>query len=182
MTKMIRLAQVTSGYVKNEDGDITEVDTSKAAVLSDLLEDLPISEPVVVFCRFHHDLDAVKQAAQNAGRTPLELSGRTNELHEWQAGDDGSVLAVQIQAGGVGIDLTRACYAVYYSVGYSLSDYDQSLARVHRPGQTRPVTYYHLVARKTVDVSIYNALRERRDVIDYALEGIVEDRNEQLFF
>ena len=35
---------------------------------------------------------------------------------------------------------------VYYSLGFSLGSYEQSLARVHRPGQTRPVEYIHLLA------------------------------------
>ena len=73
------------------------------------------------------------EAAKRTGRTSSELSGRVNTLPEWQEGKT-DVIAVQIQAGGVGIDLTRASYCVYYSVGFSLGDYEQSLARVHRPG------------------------------------------------
>ena len=53
------------------------------------------------------------------------------------------LLAVQIQAGGVGIDLTgsnleRPMHRLFYlSVGYSLADYLQSIKRAHRPGQRR---------------------------------------------
>jgi SNF2 family DNA or RNA helicase len=56
-----------------------------------------------------------------------------------------------MQAGSEGISLVRARYAVYYSTGFSLGLYLQSRARLHRPGQTRPVVYYHLVVRDTVD-------------------------------
>jgi hypothetical protein len=72
----------------------------------------------------------------------------------------------------VGIDLSRAAYAFYYSLGFSLGDYEQSLARLRRPGQTRCVRYYHLVAPGTVDEQVYAALRERRSVIEAVLRNL----------
>ena len=84
----------------------------------------------------------------------------------------GDVLAVQIQAGGVGIDLTRAAYCCYFSPTYNMGDYLQSLARLDRPGQTRPVTYIHLVAKGTIDETVYKALQSRQDVITAVIEGI----------
>ena len=77
-----------------------------------------------------------------------------------------------MQSGGVGIDLSRAAYAFYYSLGYSLGDYEQSLARLRRPGQTRCVRYYHLVCQGTVDEQVYAALRERRSVIEAVLQKL----------
>ena len=67
---------------------------------------------------------------------------------------------------------TRAAYCVYISVGFALGDYEQSLARVHRPGQDRTVFYYHLVARGTVDESTYQALRTRKNLVEAVLDGI----------
>ena len=124
---------------------------------------------MVVFCRFHRDLDAVNRIADEAGRRSLELSGRMDELKRWQAGEV-PVLAVQIDSGGLGIDLTRARYAIYYSLGFSLGSYEQSLARVHRPGQTRPVEYIHLLAEGTVDEKVMAALSNRADVVNSVLQ------------
>jgi SNF2 family DNA or RNA helicase len=91
-----------------------------------------------------------------------------DELKCWQAGE-APVLAVQIDSGGVGVDLTRARYAIYYSLGFSLGSYEQSLARIHRPGQTRPVEYIHLVAEGTVDEKVMAALARRADVVNTVL-------------
>ena len=168
LVKLLRLQQVCSGYVKLDDGAEVLVGTTKRALLADVLEDLPQLEPVVVFCRFHHDLDTVASVAKEGGRTCVELSGRRNELARWQAGG-ADVLAVQIQSGGVGIDLTRARYALYYSTSWSLGEFDQSLARVHRPGQERPVVYIHLLANGTVDEVVYKALERKRDTIEAVL-------------
>ena len=59
----------------------------------------------------------------------MELSGRRDELKRWQDGE-AQVLAVQIDAGSEGVDLTRARYSIFYSVWFSLGKYDQALARV----------------------------------------------------
>lgn len=179
LTKLLRLQQVTSGFLPTEQsGDfgqsptvtIHQIDEAKAEALAELLEELPADEPFVCFCKFRHDLDVVGKMAAAAGRDCYELSGRANTLPAWQQSRCGDVLAVQIQSGGAGIDLTRARYAGYYSLGYSLTDYEQSLKRVHRPGQSRSVHYYHFVARKTVDRAVYVALRDRKKVIEAVLE------------
>jgi SNF2 family DNA or RNA helicase len=174
LVKLLRLQQLTSGRVTVENESATrlvQVDTSKQDALAELLRDLPQGEPVVVFGRFTSDLASVHEAAAANNRRSLELSGSRRELEEWQAGY-APVLAVQIQAGGTGVDLTRARYCVYLSVGFSLGDYEQSLARVHRPGQGRTVHYYHMVASDTIDQKVYDALSNRKQVVETVLDGI----------
>jgi SNF2 family DNA or RNA helicase len=171
MVKLLRLQQVAGGWVKTDDGQSHRVDSAKQKLLADTFEDIGPNEPVVVFCRFHADLDAVHEAAKTAGFQSLELSGRRDELKRWQAGE-APVLAVQISAGGVGVDLSRARYSTYFSLSFSLGEYDQALSRVHRPGQTRPVEHIHLVARNTVDVKIMRALDRRAEVIEAILNEI----------
>ena len=168
MVKLLRLQQVTGGWVKTDDGQYHRVDSAKQNLLADTLEDIGPKEPVAVFCRFHADLDAVHEAAKTVGFESLELSGRRDELKRWQAGE-AQVLAVQISVGGVGVDLTRARYSIYFSLSFSLGEYDQALSRVHRPGQTRPVEHIHLVARNTVDRKIMRALEERAEVVEAVL-------------
>lgn len=172
LAKLLRLQQITSGYAQTEDGRQEGIDQGKLNALCDVFGEIGPNTPLVVFVRFRHDLDVVISAAIGQERKAYELSGRRNELAAWQASTDGDVLAVQIQAGGVGVDLTRAHYCVYYSVGFSLGDYVQSLARLHRPGQTRSVTYIHLIAENTVDEKVYAALKKRAQIIETVLATI----------
>jgi SNF2 family DNA or RNA helicase len=167
LVKALRLQQVASGYAKMGDGEEVEVDDSKRKLLADILEDL--DEPVIVFCRFRHDLDNVHLVANALTRASLELSGRRNDLIDWQAGK-APILAVQIQAGGVGIDLSRAKVAIYYSLGLSLGDHEQSLSRMLRRGMGDAAAYYYLLAEGTVDVKVARALRDRKDVIEAVLK------------
>lgn len=171
MVKILRLQQVTGGTVPTDDGRFEVVGHEKEDLLADILEDVPADEPVVVFCLFRPDLDAVHRVAAKLKTSSLELSGRRNELAAWQSGG-AQVLAVQIRAGGVGVNLVRARICCYYSVGHSLGDFEQSLARPMRQGQTRPVTYYHLVAKNTIDVRVYQALRDHKKIVDFVLEGM----------
>lgn len=173
LTKLLRLQQATGGYCRIDDGGNVPIDgtPSKRLALTDRLEDMPATEPVVVFCRFRTDLDDVAAAARELGREYAEVSGERKDLERWQAGE-AVILGVQMQSGGVGIDCSRAAYAFYYSLGYSLGDYEQSLARLRRSGQTRCVRYYHLVCQGTVDEQVYAALRERRNVVEAVLQKL----------
>lgn len=178
MVRLLRLQQVCSGVVTLADGAKHRLGGEKAGLLAEVLEDLPQAEPVVVFCRFHGDLDSVLEVAERQGRRPAELSGRTHGgLDLWKAGA-ADVLAVQIQAGGTGIDLSRAAYGIYFSVGFSLVDYDQSMSRIDRPpaedapARSSAPTFVRLVAADTVDEEVYAALDSRRD----AIEAVVRAR------
>lgn len=177
LEQLLRMQQITGGYVRFDDEktarQIAE-HPAKAAMLGDMLEDLPSSEPVVIFCRFTSDIRAATAVAEKAGRKVSELSGQANNLSDWQLGKT-SVLVAQIQSGGIGIDLTRAAYCWFYSLGYSLAEYEQAVARLHRPGQEKKTTIYHLVAtingRSTVDGRVYSALRERKEVVNELIQG-----------
>lgn len=161
LTRILRLMQITSGHVCTEDGTDVEVDRSKREALADLIDGMG-GEPVAVFCLFRKDLQVVREVAAEAGLPYCEVSGSENTLSAWRGG----VIGVQIQSGSEGIDLTLARYAVYYSLNHSLFKYEQSRARIRRPGQTRPVTYYSLVAEGTVDEDIYLALERKQNVVE----------------
>ena len=180
LKRLLRLAQITSGYskIKTEDGKerLVEVGTEKTDAVVELLTDIGRDEPVVVFCRFVHDLHEVKRAALLVDRQSFLLGDKRNELKAWEESCEdghGAVIAVQLKAGGVGIDLTRACYGIYYSIGFEPIDYRQSRARIMRPGQTRPVVYYHLIAPGTVDRLIYRSQGRKKTVVDSVVEELV---------
>lgn len=170
LVKMLRIQQICSGfcYIKEDvfdDGEIQELNTVKMDALTDILQDVSPAENVVVFCQFRHDLDSIKKSAYKTGRKYFELSGSENTLDEWKK-EDGAVIGVQIQAGSEGVDMTKANHAIYYSLPHSLAMYNQSKARLYRPGQTRPVSFTHIIASDTIDEAMYNSLIKKEDVIE----------------
>jgi SNF2 family DNA or RNA helicase len=167
LVKLLRLQQVTSGHIKLDDGRLKDVHSDKEALLADLFQDLQ-GEPIVVFYRFRPDAKAIKRAATKAKLSCGEVSGDRDDVAAWQGGEF-DVLAAQVRSGSEGVDFTRSAYAVFFSVGFSLAEYEQCLARLHRGGQTRSVTYYHLIAINTIDTRVYYALQKRREVVESVL-------------
>ena len=53
---------------------------------------------------------------------------------------------------------------VFYSLDYSMSNYEQTRARIHRVGQKNECTYIHLVARGTVDEKALKALHDKANL------------------
>lgn len=186
------------GGVKSK---IEVLHNQKEAALRELLRDAPTDRPIVVFCRWRYDLDRIKEVVASlewecngvkegnekkknqmieAGTwKPYaygEISGRPGRKKDLTKDSTlapgFAVFGVQVQSGGVGVDFTAACIAILYSIDFSLGNYDQMLARLHRPGQTNNVRFYHLIARKTVDRRIYNALQSRREVVASIMDRV----------
>ena len=89
---------------------------------------------------------------------------RGEMVRKFQEDEECRVFLAQIQTAGLGITLTAADTAIYYSLSYSFADYDQSRSRIHRIGQKNSCTYIHLVASGSVDEQILKALAEKRNI------------------
>ena len=175
LSQMLHLQRVTSGWITTDDDKLHKVSDHKRAEFENIMGDLS-GQPLVVFARFRADLDDIQETVESKGLRYGEVSGRRHDLTDTaEFPEDIDVMGVQIQAGGVGVDLTRASYAIYYSCGFSLGDYLQSRARLHRPGQINKVTFIHLVTPHTIDPMIYAALRRRRNLVESVLRKEMPD-------
>lgn len=174
LTKMLRLQQIAAGFCSSREmplafAEVQELNTAKADALQNILDNLAENSHVVVFCLFRHDLDVVHQVTNALHRQCFELSGRANQLRAWQ--NDGGVIAVQIQSGAEGVDMTMAHHAIYFTLPHSLALYNQSKARLYRPGQRQPVSFIHLIAEKTIDEAMYASLMKKEEIIDSIKNG-----------
>jgi len=177
LVKTLRLAQIASGVVTDDDGNDHVLDNTKVNVTIDIIEGLASSEPVIVFTRFTPELKRLRKSLEALHYTVSQLGDGVNELKNWQDGET-RVLIVNIRSGGAGIDLTRSRYCIYLSTGYSHVDYTQSLARTRRPGAdlSKKIFYYHIIANNTIDVAISRALGSKANVIDAVL-GHLSDKD-----
>lgn len=176
ITKMLRLQQITGGFLPLEDGAITQVGSEKLDTFNDFLEDYPKGEKLVVFARFIPELRALKEICEKQGFTTGLLTGATKNrgelVNSFQEDPNPQVLLIQIQTGGLGITLTKASTAVFYSCDFSYANYEQAKARIHRIGQENKVTYLHLVAKGTIDETILEALESKRDVAELVVDKL----------
>ena len=173
LSKVIRLQQITSGFIKTESGIEEIIGRSKANTLKKVLRDeIPRNEPVCVFCKYRKDLETVRQTSEELKLRYKEVSGSHKDLERGQYPSDCDILGVQVQSGGLGVNLVKSAYCIYYSLGQSLGQYLQCRDRLHRGGQTRQIMYIHLVAKKTIDEVIYQAIEEKKEFVDEILKQI----------
>lgn len=173
LAMVTRKLQLVSGFVKvielrSNIPHLLKVDETRAEQLKEILEGLPPEEPVVVFAKYTHDLRMIKRVCESIHRGYSEVSGQQDSEQIWQKGDT-SVLGVQYTSGSESLDFTRARYCIYYGLTHSLALYLQSKKRIHRPGQTRSCVYYHIVANDTIDVQIIEALKQKKDIVEYVM-------------
>ncbi|MEM1063518.1 MAG: hypothetical protein AAGJ97_14430, partial [Planctomycetota bacterium] len=174
LVKLLRLQQLTGGTAVTEsvDGrrDVLSVDSAKQHALRDVIAST--EGPWVVFCVFREDLVQIKEVFAELGHTCGEISGTQLDLDDGCMPGWADAMAVQIQSGGVGVDLTRARVGVFWQPGLSLANFVQAQARYDRPGQTRPTETIYLAARRTIDEVVYRTLASRGDVIEAVLAEI----------
>lgn len=174
----LREQQIASGFtvIKEGPGESEikiELNTVKKGLFLSFLDTISESEPIVVFYMFKHDNAVLKSACEEVNRAVFELSGNANELTAWQNYENGGVLIVQIQSGAEGVDMTKSRRAVYFNLPQSLALYEQSMARLYRPGQTERVQFTYIIAKDTIDESIFKCLTHKKNLIDGIQDGTV---------
>jgi len=135
---------------------------------------------VVVFSYFRDVLDAVCAAVPV--RTFGPLTGSSSPSQRQQMVDDfsvhggGAVLAAQIQAGGVGMNIQAASVVILCEPQVKPSLESQAIARVHRMGQVRRVQVHRLLTLDSVDERMLEILGTKSTLFDeFARESLVAD-------
>jgi SNF2 family DNA or RNA helicase len=171
LTQILRLQQICSGSVKNDDGEIVDLPTNK---LDELLAVIDETEgKIIIWAVFVSDLLKITDmlnttfgagsAASFYGDTKPEE--RQDIVEKFQ--DPNNKLRFFVgnpRVGGMGLTLTEAKTVIYYSNVYDLEVRLQSEDRAHRIGQKNNVTYIDLVCENTVEEKILQALRDKIDV------------------
>jgi SNF2 family DNA or RNA helicase len=165
LTRLLRLSQITGGHITTDNGEAHQVHDEKLKELMDIIDDT--AGKVVVFARFTAEIKAIRSALEEKGIGYGLIDGsvghskRGAEVRRFQEDEGCRVFIAQLQAAGLGITLTAASTAVFYSLNYSFADYDQCRARIHRIGQHYPCTYIHLIAEDTVDEKVLEILNKK---------------------
>ena len=180
LTKLLRLMQLTGGFVQADGGDRPRpAGSAKLDALADILEDYvqEAGQKLVVFARFRPEIAAICQLLEGRGirygridgEVPMDQRGAIVETFQQDPGV--KVFVAQIQTAGLGITLHAASAAVFYSLDFNYANYAQALARIHRIGQAQPVTYIHLLAEHTVDDQVLDALERKEDLARTIVDG-----------
>ena len=170
LTQLMRLHQITCGYVTADDGTIQEVESNRLNELMSVLEET--EGKVIIWANYQFSVSDIIQKITKVygpdsyvhyyGLTPQE--DRQDYIRKFQNDPKCRFIIGTPQTGGYGITLTQANTVVYYSNGYDLEKRLQSEDRAHRIGQKKNVTYIDIIAEDTIDEKIVEALRSKIDI------------------
>ncbi|MDY7032659.1 MAG: DEAD/DEAH box helicase [Thermodesulfobacteriota bacterium] len=171
--KLGKLRQASSGFFYNEAKEGIQVGTSKLKELLKLLEEIGDSQ-VIIWTQFRYEADQISKAlAEKAvvvdGSIPQ--GQKIENIKDFKSGKVQYVIA-HPKSMGHGQTLTNCSYSIDYSLSFSLELYEQSKDRIYRKGQKNRCTYYHLLAKNTVDATILDALSKKQKVADAILNHI----------
>lgn len=167
LTRLLRLSQLTGGFLGSDDSTAVEaVSTAKLSILEEIVEAaMQEDRKLVVIARFVPEIQSIKKMLDKKGIDYSiimgEVKDRDEQVHRFQNDPAVQVFIGQIATAGMGITLTAASTMVFYSLDYSMSNYEQCRARIHRAGQKFPCTYIHLAAEGTVDEKVMQALKNK---------------------
>ena len=171
MTQIIRLHQISCGFIGTDDGSITEFTNNRVSELSSILEET--DGKAIIWANYRHDIKRIEKLLVDTygqesvgsyyGDVPQER--REEVINQFQNPESPMRFFVgNTQTGGYGITLTAASTVIYFSNNYDLEKRLQSEDRAHRIGQTNKVTYIDIVCEKTVDEKIVKALRKKQSI------------------
>lgn len=167
LTKILRLSQLTGGFLGDDEGKkVHQISKAKLNALEDIIDEVTASgKKLVVMARFIPEIEAIKKLLVGKGLhfsiITGEIKNRASEIAKFQNDTDVLVFVGQIATAGLGITLTAASTMVFYSLDYSMSNFEQAKARIHRTGQKENCTYIYLIASNTVDKKIMRALKNK---------------------
>lgn len=122
------------------------------------------SDNIVIFYNYVSERNAILKLLAKTDKTILRRDGDKHDtLPASDADIKNTILLAHYKSASTGLNLQWANVTVYFSPTYSYGEFEQSIGRTHRHGQTKKCLYYLFSVKNTVDRDIWNCLREKRD-------------------
>ena len=179
LTKFVKALQITSGYVKTDDGNIIKMKSNpKLEELKKILEEVVPESGVVIWCKYLYTIGLVEALLRELQLDFITITGAVKDkseaakIYQNTTIADIPCLIGQIEAGGIGLNLHKASYAIYIENEWRLLSRYQSEDRIHRIGQKNPCTYIDLVIKDSIDEQILEAIRKKKEVADYIISKV----------
>ncbi len=189
LTQVIRLREITSGFIKNTEGSYILFD--KNSKLKALQEDIEIIYPnkILIWAYFRFEIEMLyKYFSKIYGKDQVSfIHGEIKEKQRayirklFQDIDPKAkghkekksslkILILNPATGGIGFDLNKAHYVYYYSNDYNAENRWQSEGRVHRAGLDHPVVYKDIYCKDSIEEEITENLlakkKQSQEILD----------------
>lgn len=157
-----RILQIQSGFYLDADGKRVELkENNKLTLLLEIINSINEDEPIIIFCSFTYEVEAIEEKLLNLGYGVITRHGKLNKKKKNKAISDfvennARILVATTASTGTGFTLINSNNIIYYSNLFGIQNRLQSEDRIHRIGQTRTCNYYDLIAENSLDEIILN--------------------------
>lgn len=183
VTKLMKLQQISSGFIYDENGTVRSVDDSPSK-LEEVIRILgETSSKVIIFAVYVPSIERILARLREEGIGAVALRGGMASMDVDAAKDlfnndpNTKVIVVQQETGKyghtlLGSEASGRCFTtIFYENSYSLDSRLQAEDRNHRHGQTNPVLYIDLVSSPVEDTAI-EAIKFKKKIADHVVDKI----------
>ncbi len=147
----------------------------KMAAIKEWVADFLDTEQKLVLFAWHQEI--VRDLAQTFGCDSIYGDGTSASVRQakadrFQTDPEDKLIALNIETGGLGLDLYAASNVIFCELGWNPGKMDQASDRCHRIGQKDNVMEWWFIGRKTIDEDIQQLIERKRSVVDAATDGV----------
>ena len=166
--KLMKLRQITSGFVFDADADAKPLHTCKLNELLEVLDEIG-NHQVIIWCQFQPEIRLIEETLKKMNRSVVTAYGGTkdidNSIEQFKSGK-AQYMVAHPRSIMYGVTFTNCTSAVYYSLSYSFEEYYQSHDRIYRKGQSKPCTFIFLIANNTIDEVVQRVVKAKAEASD----------------
>ncbi len=157
---------------------VRKIGQAKATLAADYTAQLARSVGKVVFFAKH--IDVMDQAEEHFARVGLKsvsirgdqsAKARQFAIDSFDQDPETAVVVASLTAAGVGLNLQAASNVVLAELSWTSAEQTQAIDRVHRIGQSLPVTAWRIIAAHTIDARIAELIDSKAGLAARALDG-----------
>lgn len=142
---------------------------------------------ILIFAVFNNCYELIKRAAGNLNDRNVywnAINGSTSSLKRQKIVDEFSdysgpgILVLNPKAAGAGLNITAATIVIHYTLNWNPAFEMQASARAHRLGQKNPVTIYRLFYEDTIERTMVERVKWKRQLAGRALLSSNRDEDD----
>jgi SNF2-related domain/Helicase conserved C-terminal domain len=157
---------------------VRRIGYAKATLAADYAAQLARNASKVVFFAKHIDvMDSASALLESRGIRYASVRGdqppavRQCNIDAFVNDPDVAIVVCSLTAAGVGLNLQVASNVVLAELSWTNAEQTQAIDRVHRIGQTEPVTAWRIIAAQTIDAKIAELIDSKAGLAARALDG-----------
>ena len=173
LTEYLKLRQITSGFVKNDDKVIYFQSNPKLKLLISFLSRFK-NEKIIIWCNYIAEVEAIKKVLDKKavciyGNIKKKEVSIRRKL--WQTSKIKKILVATVPKFQEGHNLQANCWInIFYSRSDSYKKEHQAISRTDRKGQNNRVQVYYFEIKGTIDTFLDKLIKQKKGIRDLTFQ------------